>query len=81
MSPIIQDEDVKFGKHTQDSVVKTLSWRDVLYSRHLPYNFSLSEFAGTASYLGYEYILWNDIIFTKEDGVWMRTHMTIQNVK
>lgn len=80
MNPVtIQDEDVKFGKLVQNSVVKILSWKDVL--RPHRFGICLSEFAGIASFLYYEYLIWNDIIYTKEDGVWMRTHMTKENVK
>jgi hypothetical protein len=78
---MIADEDVKFQKQTQDSSIKILSWKDVLVGHDSLFKYTLSELAGFASYIGYKYFLWNDIIYTKEDGVWMRTHMSIYNVK
>lgn len=70
------------------SKVKVLNYRDVLidHDRNNPNKpikfFNISEFCKVADQLGYPYLLWNSIIYHKDDcGRWMRTTFTEQNIQ
>lgn len=69
------------------SKVKTLSYRDVLmdHDRNDPNKFQkifhLSELTKLADALGYPYIIWNHLVYQKDDrGTWMRTPWTETNI-